>query len=60
MIAQNTTLSNAKECKIQKQKKKFYPGLTLIGLSGTGPRVTTRFSDRLPSICVLSRVQIRV
>ena len=37
-MTQSVTLSNAKECKIQKTKQNFNSGLTLIGLSGTWPR----------------------
>lgn len=36
MIAQNDTLSNAQEGKIQKVDQNFNPGLALISLSGTG------------------------
>ena len=36
MITENVTLSNAQECQIQ-NRKHFDTGLTLIGLSGTGP-----------------------
>ena len=40
MITQNVTLGNAYEGKIiQKVEQNFNPGLELIGLSGTGPRL---------------------
>ena len=47
MITQIVTLSNTRGSKYKKCKKKINPGLALIGLSGTGPRLISSSNDGL-------------